>query len=144
VSAEWKRGPPRRKDRKEGMEAEECGARREDRLGAVELCGRMLGLLQVRAVVRDWDRFCASKVGEVGFCSGKVGLGFFIFLWRGLQKSGPKCAPMQREAASGGGRCGYVDLMTELSEVKRPSIKLLYSDPTKPWKDPFIYGGNAR
>lgn len=53
VSAEWKREPRRRKERKEGMEAEERGARREDRLGAVELCGRILGLLQVRTVVRD-------------------------------------------------------------------------------------------
>lgn len=34
------------------------------------------------------------------------------------------------------------DFMLRLSEVEHPSIKVLYSDPTKPWDDPFVHGPN--
>jgi hypothetical protein len=37
-------------------------------------------------------------------------------------------------------RKGEVDLR----KVEHPSIKLLYSDPTKPWRDPFVNGANPR
>ena len=33
--------------------------------------------------LRFWDPFCASKIREVGVCSGKVGLDFFIFWGEG-------------------------------------------------------------
>src|SRR5206468_5709849 len=29
----------------------------------------------------------------------------------------------------------------DLKKAEPPSIKLLYSDPTKPWNDPFVHGG---
>ena len=31
-----------------------------------------------------------------------------------------------------------------LRDVPHPSMKLLYRDPTKPWKDPFVAGPNER
>jgi hypothetical protein len=30
-------------------------------------------------VLRFWDPFCASRIGDVGFCPGKVGFEFFVF-----------------------------------------------------------------
>jgi hypothetical protein len=36
------------------------------------------------------------------------------------------------------------DLMLDLDEVKHESIKLLYTDKTKGWKDPFVHGPNER
>jgi hypothetical protein len=36
------------------------------------------------------------------------------------------------------------DLAIDLEKVERPSIKLLYSNPSKPWNDPFVHGPNAR
>jgi hypothetical protein len=33
---------------------------------------------------------------------------------------------------------------TDLREVEHPSIKVLYSDPAKPWSDPFVHGPNKR
>jgi hypothetical protein len=35
---------------------------------------------------------------------------------------------------------GRLDLHT----VEHPSVKVLYTDPTKPWNDPFLYGANSR
>jgi hypothetical protein len=31
-----------------------------------------------------------------------------------------------------------------LENVPSPSIKALYADPSKPWKDPFVHGPNSR
>jgi len=36
------------------------------------------------------------------------------------------------------------DLFTDLEKVKHESIKVLYRDPKKEWKDPFVNGGNER
>jgi hypothetical protein len=36
------------------------------------------------------------------------------------------------------------ELWLDLKEVEHPSIKLLYSDPTRSWKDPFVHGPNSR
>ena len=36
------------------------------------------------------------------------------------------------------------DVFLDLHKVQHPSIKLLYSDPSKPWKDPFVHGPNDR
>lgn len=36
------------------------------------------------------------------------------------------------------------DIMLDLSTVEHPSIKVLYSDPAKPWNDPFVHGANSR
>jgi hypothetical protein len=37
-----------------------------------------------------------------------------------------------------------VDLLTKLDEVKHESIKTLYRDAAKEWKDPFVHGPNRR
>ena len=34
--------------------------------------------------------------------------------------------------------------LVDLSKVERPSIKVLYADPSKPWADPFVHGPNPR
>ena len=34
--------------------------------------------------------------------------------------------------------------LVDLANVVHPSIKLLYSDPAKPWVDPFVHGPNER
>lgn len=36
------------------------------------------------------------------------------------------------------------DWELELDEVEHPSIKVLYTDQTKPWSDPFVHGPNER
>jgi hypothetical protein len=36
------------------------------------------------------------------------------------------------------------DFMLDLRKVEHPSVKVLYSDPSKPWNDPFVHGANAR
>lgn len=36
------------------------------------------------------------------------------------------------------------DVMLDLRKVEHPSIKMLYSDPNKPWEDPFVHGPNSR
>jgi hypothetical protein len=36
------------------------------------------------------------------------------------------------------------DLLTDLDHVKHESIKVLYADPAKPWRDPFVTGPNQR
>lgn len=33
---------------------------------------------------------------------------------------------------------------SDLEKVRHPSIKLLYADPSKPWRDPFVSGPNDR
>jgi hypothetical protein len=35
-------------------------------------------------------------------------------------------------------------LLLDLKTVERPSIKSLYDDPSKPWRDPYVHGPNAR
>lgn len=37
-----------------------------------------------------------------------------------------------------------VDRLTKLDDAKHESIKVLYSDPSKDWKDPFVNGPNKR
>jgi len=36
------------------------------------------------------------------------------------------------------------DKFLELEKVEHTSIKILYADETKPWKDPFVHGPNER
>jgi hypothetical protein len=36
------------------------------------------------------------------------------------------------------------DIFTDLEKVKHESVKVLYKDPKKEWKDPFVNGGNER
>jgi hypothetical protein len=36
------------------------------------------------------------------------------------------------------------DVSLDLAKVEHPSIKVLYSDPTQPWSDPFVHGPNSR
>jgi hypothetical protein len=36
------------------------------------------------------------------------------------------------------------DATADLRRVQHPSIKLLYSDPSKPWHDPWTSGANER
>jgi hypothetical protein len=36
------------------------------------------------------------------------------------------------------------DIMLDLRKVEHPSIKVPYSDPAKPWNDPFVHGANSR
>ena len=36
------------------------------------------------------------------------------------------------------------DPLLDLKTVMRPSIKILYNDREKPWRDPFVHGPNAR
>ncbi len=36
------------------------------------------------------------------------------------------------------------DVLLDLSDVEHKSIKVLYNDKTKPWKDPFVNGPNER
>jgi hypothetical protein len=35
-------------------------------------------------------------------------------------------------------------LLLDLSKVEHPAIKVLYSDPARPWKDSFVHGANSR
>jgi hypothetical protein len=35
-------------------------------------------------------------------------------------------------------------MMEDLTHLNHPSIKQLYSDPGKPWNDPFVHGPNER
>ena len=89
MSAEWKRGPPRRKERKEGMEAEERGARREDRLGAAELCGRMLASYRSVRWCAIGTLFAHQKLGRWGFAREKWGWAFLFFFGGGCRKVVP-------------------------------------------------------
>jgi hypothetical protein len=36
------------------------------------------------------------------------------------------------------------DILLDLRKVEHPSITVLYSDPAKPWNDPFVHGPNSR
>jgi hypothetical protein len=36
------------------------------------------------------------------------------------------------------------DAIVDLEKVQHPSIRSLYADPSKPWKDPFVHGANGR
>ena len=89
VSAEWKGEPRRRKERKEGMEAEERGARREDRLGAVELCGRMLASYRSVLWCAIGTLFAHQKLGRWGFAREKWGWAFLFFFGGGCRKVVP-------------------------------------------------------
>jgi len=38
----------------------------------------------------------------------------------------------------------HADLLADLGHVKHESIKVLYEDPAKPWRDPLVNGPNSR
>lgn len=41
-------------------------------------------------------------------------------------------------------RAGDADWLERKQPASRPSVKMLYEDPTKPWNDPFVNGPNSR
>ena len=37
-----------------------------------------------------------------------------------------------------------VEIAQDLTDIKHPSIKMLYTDPDSGWEDPFVNGANSR